>query len=135
MTASQLQAVGGLLLVNVAWLSYLALIPREKVPAKPHLFSLAMVAGAGLSLWSLWPSLSGAAPHSSLLWLLAGLTVALAFFFFFLLAQAPMPDGAIRVEVGGKLIAFEAVDGAGQSFASSSLAGQAVLLKFFRGHW
>lgn len=39
------------------------------------------------------------------------------------------------VVVGGPVLDFESVDTDGAAFASTSLAGKAYLLKFFRGHW
>lgn len=42
-------------------------------------------------------------------------------------------DSAIGV--GDVLPPFQALDENGETFDSASLAGQPVLLKFFRGHW
>ncbi len=42
-------------------------------------------------------------------------------------------DGAVGV--GDTIPAFQALDENGEVFDSASLAGQPVLLKFFRGHW
>jgi len=56
-------------------------------------------------------------------------------FFSFLVAisaQAVAPDA---LKVGAKLPEFSATDENGALFASSSLAGAPVLIKFFRGHW
>ena len=65
MSPSSLLGAAGVVLATGSWLLYLSLIPREKVPAKPHAFSAAMVAAIGLAAWSLWPSLSGAVPNAS----------------------------------------------------------------------
>ena len=121
--------VGGLALVNVGWLTYLALIPREQVPERPTLFSLVMVVSAALAGWSVW------AEQNAMTIALGSITVLLAGFFFFLLAQGPMPDGEIRVKVGEELPPFECKDASGNDFSSESLHSGRVLLKFFRGHW
>jgi len=41
----------------------------------------------------------------------------------------------IDVQVGDRVRDFAAVDGHGETFELSSLAGQRFLLKFYRGHW
>ena len=117
------------------WLTYLSLIPREKVPEKPHVFSAWMGASCLLSAASFRGYFDPSARLSIPFSLASGLTLMLGAFFFFLLAQAPMPDGEIRCTVGGQLPPFEARDADDRPFSSASLSGGPVLLKFFRGHW
>jgi len=49
------------------------------------------------------------------------------------ISRQRVASGAIRV--GEKLRDFSARDENGEPFQLSSLAGQPLLLKFFRGHW
>ena len=49
------------------------------------------------------------------------------------ISQQKLPENAIRV--GDQLPAFTALDEHGNAIDSTSLAGQSLLLKFFRGHW
>lgn len=48
--------------------------------------------------------------------------------------QAPGPD-VPNVAVGDPFTDFTAPDADGHPFTLSSLTGQPILLKFFRGHW
>jgi hypothetical protein len=65
----------------------------------------------------------------------AALALAVAALFFALTAISGLPRGAIAVAVGAPALDFTASDADGRSFALSSLRGQRILLKFFRGHW
>lgn len=121
--------------VLLGWLSYLALIPREKVPKKPYVFSGWMLAASVLSISPFVVPLGLSEGSRPLSLLLAIITLLLSLFFFFLLSQAPMPDGSIQCHEGKPLPPFDALDTNGSTFASSELQGQAFLLKFFRGHW
>lgn len=53
---------------------------------------------------------------------------------FFLLAGGQKADSN-PIKVGDKIPEFSAPDDSGGTFESSSLAGSAVVLKVFRGHW
>lgn len=71
--------------------------------------------------------------------LVAGLAAAplvlFAAAFLYLTTQSALPPGRIAVRVGGPALDFVASDSDGRAFALSSLRGQRILLKFFRGHW
>ena len=55
------------------------------------------------------------------------------FTFTVLVSRQKVAAGAIAV--GSTLPDFNATDENGETFKASSLAGQPVLIKFFRGHW
>ena len=55
--------------------------------------------------------------------------------FLFIIAQRRVTVPGIRVDIGGPMRPFQALHADGSPFDSHSLAGQRVLLKFFRGHW
>lgn len=124
-----------LALVNVAWLYYLWLIPKERVPKRPLGFVAAMAFGSGIAGTSLLAAYQNDQPLGPLLWALAILTVFLAGFFVYLLRQAPLPDGELDLAVGDMLLPFGAIDSAGTRFHSDELRRKRVLVKFFRGHW
>jgi cytochrome oxidase Cu insertion factor (SCO1/SenC/PrrC family) len=56
-------------------------------------------------------------------------------FFTVLVAISRQRVGPGAIQVGATLPDFEATDEEGQPFRLSRLAGQPILLKFFRGHW
>jgi hypothetical protein len=65
----------------------------------------------------------------------AGLAIFLSTFFAFTVAISAQKGGAGAFQLGQPLPDFSAPDQDGRPFQLSSLAGQPVLLKFFRGHW
>ncbi|MFT5482246.1 MAG: hypothetical protein ACI9GW_000895 [Halieaceae bacterium] len=66
---------------------------------------------------------------------LAGFSVFVALFFAFTLVIGDQKVGADVIHVGASLPKFSAVDEHGETFNSVTLAGNTVLIKFFRGHW
>ena len=56
-------------------------------------------------------------------------------FFLFTFAISKQKGGSGALQVGSPVPDFEAPDENDELFRFSSLAGQPVLLKFFRGHW
>ena len=66
---------------------------------------------------------------------ITALPVITAGLFFYLFSIRHTPLGDIRVALGDPLPAFSALTPSGAPFSSAELAGQRVLLKFFRGHW
>lgn len=133
--SSSVLAVSAVVVVNAAWLYYLWLIPKERVPERPFGFVAAMVAGVSMSGASLLAALREEEAIAPSMWVLAGVATSLAAFFVYLLKQAALPDGEIRVAVGDKLLTFAARDTNGDRFHTDELRGKRVLLKFFRGHW
>lgn len=65
----------------------------------------------------------------------AGLSIFVAAFFFLTAAIGPQKTHADAIEVGSMLPQFSGNDEHGEGFDSGQLAGQPVLIKFFRGHW
>lgn len=61
--------------------------------------------------------------------------VALGGMLLFFLSTGRQKSGGGAIAVGDRLPEFSAPDENGDLFHSSSLAGSAVVLKIFRGHW
>lgn len=65
----------------------------------------------------------------------AGLAIFAGVFFLLTVAIGKQTGGPGVFQVGSVLPSFTAPDENNQLFDSSSLSGQPILLKFFRGHW
>jgi len=65
----------------------------------------------------------------------AGLAALLAALFLFTVAISRQKTAADAIAVGDTIPAFTATDENGEQFDSAVLADNAVLIKFFRGHW
>lgn len=127
-------SVLGLLLVFAGWATYLATIPRGRVPVRPWGTMAVELGGMLLGLVGIAGSLRGEA-SVGLAVALGVPTLTLGSLFFFLLSRRKTPLGAITVREGDQLLPFRTFDSDGNVFDTASLAGQRVLLKFFRGHW
>ena len=123
-------ALASMALTLGAWLHYLASIPRERVPVRPTAHAAVLVAALVLAAAAIIESGAHAASIA-----LAALSMSLVAFFFYLLRQAPLPDGKLAVSIGDPLPLIEAKDSEGKLVRSTDWAGQRVLFKFFRGHW
>lgn len=121
-------AVAGLGCVIVSWMWYLALVPAEKVPKRPHAHTALILLGMGLSVVGAVGFAVGPLIVAGVAWLLGG-------FFLYLLTIAGLPDGELIVKTGDPLPAFSAPDHRGQMASSDDWHGKRILLKFFRGHW
>ena len=95
---------------------------RVAIPQNPGPFAVAWGIGGGLGLLSL--SFAGGAA--------AAWAAGLGFLFLYFVMTGAHAD---RIRVGDAIPAFTALDAAGNTFDSSELAGNPVLIKFFRGHW
>ncbi len=122
-------------LMLAAWLHYLWLIPQERVPERPvmHLSAMALaILGALLTpvlsvqMASEWTVVEAA---------LELMAIGGASFFFYLMTQAPMPDGARTFNVGDPLPAFATQNHDGQQVRLEDFRGKRVLIKFYRGYW
>lgn len=127
-------ALGGLLLSLATWGVYMATIPMNRVPVRATATLAAQAAAgllglAGLALWAL----EGRPGWGPPLLALGALSQAAGFLWVY--SQRRTPVGELRVAVGDRLLPFTARTADGQPFESESLAGQRVLLKFFRGGW
>ena len=122
----------GLLVVVIAWVSYLAMIPIEKVPERPYLHTLFIILGMGLSVWSV----IGKELLQTVPLVLALLSVPTGGLFLYLLTIAALPNMPLKVAVGDVLPMFAAVDDGGMVVDVTAVyRNQRLLLKFFRGHW
>jgi hypothetical protein len=65
----------------------------------------------------------------------AGIGTFLSVFFLFTVAVSRQKVGDESIQVGDTIPHFTATDEKGEIFDSHNLAGQPVLIKFFRGHW
>lgn len=123
----------GLLVVVGGWVAYLATVPKGNVPARPVAHVVAMLLGAGFSVVGL-----ASAVRDGPWGVAAALAVSalmMSGLFLFLLTQRKTPTGDILIKVGDPLLAFAVSDSDGQVFDTAALAGQRVLIKFFRGRW
>ncbi len=130
-----LLGLAGLVLVHLAWLHYLWLIPRERVPDVPVAHKAVMgigvlfgavAASAGWAQGLVW----------GLLWTAVLVpTVGLTAFFAWLLRIAPLPDGHLVAQLDAPLPDFSALDHTGRPRSIAEWRGRPLLLKFFRGHW
>ncbi len=65
----------------------------------------------------------------------AAVGITMSGLFLWLLSIRKTPIGDISVAVSGHMLPFVAQSATGSQFDSASLAGQRILLKFFRGSW
>ncbi|MCA9617961.1 MAG: hypothetical protein KC731_03005 [Myxococcales bacterium] len=124
----------GFVAVLIGWGTYLAAIPKG-VPDKPLAALAATQGGAVAALAGLAWSSASPTTLGWLLWIAAPTVALTGLGFALLYSQRKVPAGELQVRVGAPMIDFETVDHTGQPFATSSLRGQRVLLKFFRGSW
>ena len=118
--------LSSLVVAGLVWVEYLARIPRERVPRRP----VVHVVGQGVAVALGAAALVGGDGRVG-----GAGGIVLAGFFVWVLGQAGMPRDTITVSVGHRMIPFTATRPDGTTFASDELAGQRVILKFFRGHW
>ena len=126
---SAVLAGASLAAVVTSWLVYLRSIPRGGVARRPVGHVLTHLLGIDLAVAALTttPTVPVAVPAAS------GLILGAAF--LGLLSQRKTPLGSLKVAVGDPLLPFRCQDSDGAWFESSSLDGQRILLKFFRGSW
>lgn len=118
----------GLGFVTLSWIWYLALIPTEQVPERPHIHIVLMLLGMGLAAIGASSLTIASVATAVVAW-------SLGVFFLYLLSIAALPDGELTVAIGDPLPAFSAPDHTGQIVTSNDWRGQRMLLKFFRGQW
>jgi hypothetical protein len=135
MDPSLLAAAAGALAVVGSWVLYLATVPSGRVPARPVGHMVVQGLGTTAALSSLWLAVPGGFMAVIMAISVASPALIMGPLFFFLLSQRKTPIGRLTVRVGDRLPEFSAVDSSGAPFRSPQLAGQRILLKFFRGHW
>ena len=122
-------AFGALLLLGGSVFLWFKRANDVRIPGNRTLFVAAWLGSAALGVTAL---AFGAGWLGGIAALLATLGGCFFSFLVAISAQAVAPDA---LKVGAKLPEFSATDENGALFASSSLAGAPVLIKFFRGHW
>lgn len=127
-------SAAGMVSVLAGWVSYLATIPKGRVPERPTTTFLLTLGGAAAALVGVALAARDAAWSAATL-APAGVAVFMAGFFVWLFSQRRVPEGSIRVEEGKPLLSFEAKRADGTVFTTADLEGKRVLLKFFRGSW
>ncbi len=122
-------AMLGFCLFAANWSFYWGTIQAVAVPLRPRAFQLANVVAVVLASLALTnePGALGA--------ILAAIVIPGGAMTLYLTMASAMPERVAAVDVGQRILDFEAVDADGNKFSSASLAGRPYLLKFFRGHW
>ncbi len=127
-------ATGGMAVVGVTIVNYFRSIADAQVTVEIAGLVGKLLLGSGLAIagvvWGVKAGELGAAVLTP-----AVLAVLMASLILWLLTQRRTPVGELEIEVGDKLLAFEAMGTDGSRFSSDELAGKRTLLKFFRGGW
>ena len=110
-------------------LLWFRLLRAVSLPRNRGGFVASMLIGVGLAVTGLVQG-SGLAVAT-----LSGLSILLGGMFIALVLISKQIGGSGTLQPGSPLMAFSAPDHLGNNFASSSLDGRPILLKFFRGHW
>ncbi len=128
-------SVAGFVVVMGTWVAYLSKIPRGAVPARPIGSIILQCVGIGLAVSAInWSYQVGGGFGVAVL-APAAFALMMGGAFLWLLTQRKTPIGDLKVEVGDKLLSFEATTSEGSGFHTDELAGKRTLLKFFRGGW
>ncbi len=105
------------------------LVRALRVPRRPVAQLVAMALTAALAIATL------TRPFDLVGYTLAALALFGAGRFLFVAFRSRLPAKRLIVTEGQPAPDFTAIDADGRPFQLSSLAGQPVLLKFYRGHW
>ncbi len=128
-------SVAGFVVVMGTWVAYLSKIPRGAVPVRPIGSIILQCVGIGLAVSAInWSYQVGGGFGVAVL-APAAFALMMGGAFLWLLTQRKTPIGDLKVEVGDKLLSFEATTSEGSGFHTDELAGKRTLLKFFRGGW
>ena len=127
-------SAASLVVIMSAWFSYLATIPRGKVPVRPIGTLIMQCVGMGMAILAIVLSYQ-ASGLSVAVTIPAAIALIMGPLFFWLLSQRKTPIGDLKVKVGDKLLPFEAITSEGVSFHTDEFTGQRIFLKFFRGGW
>ena len=128
MTIDALMALSALVLIVGTTSLWFRAAWALRLPENRSYYVAAWIAGVGLAIFSLSgsPGWWGAA---AVIALLVGVPMLVT------MAISRQRTSGWAIHPGASLPEFSALDDRGARFESSSLAGQGVLLKFFRGHW
>ncbi len=129
-------ALASFLLVMGTWTQYLLTVPQGVVPEWPTGSLIIQAVGFFAGLFALFTLDFSRLVSAIIAAVLAIFSIAMAIFFYWLLfTQRKTPIGDIRVQVGDKILPFQALTADGKTFTSDELSGNRVLFKFFRGGW
>ena len=127
-------SAGSFVVVMTTLVIYFRSIPRGKVPVSVLGLQLKLWFGLGLAAAAIaWAARSGSLGAAVIA--PTAFATMMGAFVLWLLSNRATPVGDLEVEVGNKLLAFEATTSDGAAFRSDDLAGKRTLLKFFRGGW
>jgi len=118
-----------LLIVGGAGVLWFRAVRRVQLPKNRSGFLAVLFGGAVLGGIALAGSPGWVGGVPAVLAIIGGV------FFCLTVAISRQKVGADAIQVGSMIPEFAAPDENGQMFHASSLAGQPVLIKFFRGHW
>ena len=116
----------GLLIVLASTARWFWRAWQVDIPKSPRNFQMLLLTGLLCGAISLYLGFNDPA---------ASWAIGVAVVLIFLTATGAQRVDGEMVEVGDKIPSFSGFDDQGKPFDSSSLAGQRILLKFFRGHW
>ena len=128
-------ALAGVVVVMGSWISYVVTIPRNKVPVRPSGWIFMQCLGIGLAIAAILLRDQSSGMAVAAVIIPAFFAMMMGLIFLWLLTQRRTPIGQIKVNVGDKLLPFEATTSEGVRFHTDELAGKRVLMKFFRGGW
>ncbi len=123
-------AILGFSLALATAVRWAMLLFSVSIPKNRSVFVALMVLSAGLGIAAL-----ALGTGSWLANIAAGLAIFAGAFFLLTVAIGKQTGGSGQFQAGSRLPTFSAPDENGELFDISSLSGQPILLKFFRGHW
>jgi len=118
-----------LVVLAISFRAWIGALKRVEIPENRSGFVAMWALAAGLGVAALLgePGWRGGGP--------ATLGLLGSCFVLFTVAIGTQRVGEDAIQVGDPIPAFTATDEHGELFDSASLAGQPVLIKFFRAHW
>ncbi len=128
-------SVASFVVVMGTWISYLATVPRHKVPVKPVGSVILQCMGIGLAISAIIERDPGNTIFGAAAMIPALLALMMGLFFLWLLSIRKTPIGDLKVKVGDRLLPFKAFTSEGAEFHTDELSGKRTVVKFFRGGW
>ncbi len=129
MTAATL-AILAFVIVAIAVAVWAVLLLSVSIPKNRSVFVISCATAAGLGITALVMGTGHWAASVA-----AGIAIFIGLFFLLTVAIGDQKGGTGKFELGQPLPALSAPDENKQIFDIATLAGQPILLKFFRGHW
>ena len=121
--------MSALILTLVSLVLWIRALRNVSLPENRSGYLIAFVLAGALGIATLSQS------PGWLVGILAVFPIVVALFFSLTFAIGGQFTGPDAIAVGATLPTFTAIDEHGETFDSSDLAGNPVLIKFFRGHW